>query len=178
MKNFQSNDSRGGGFRPGGDRGRDSFQKKSWGGDRGNDRDRQMFKATCGNCGKSCEVPFRPTGEKPVYCNDCFGKMRDSERSTGRPEYGASAPKRDFGDRRDSRSDFKPKQVFDDTKKQLTDISIKLDRLLGIMEKMMESKKEVQAKKSTTSLKDTLAKVVAKKEVKKSSKKKSATNKK
>lgn len=35
--------------------------------------DRPMFQAKCDNCGKSCEVPFRPTGEKPVYCQDCFG---------------------------------------------------------------------------------------------------------
>lgn len=34
-----------------------------------------MFAATCSSCGKACEVPFRPTGEKPVYCSDCFGKM-------------------------------------------------------------------------------------------------------
>ncbi len=35
--------------------------------------DRPMFRATCASCGNTCEVPFRPTGEKPVYCSDCFG---------------------------------------------------------------------------------------------------------
>ncbi len=37
--------------------------------------DKQMFPATCDNCGNSCEVPFRPSGDKPVYCKNCFNKM-------------------------------------------------------------------------------------------------------
>jgi CxxC-x17-CxxC domain-containing protein len=37
---------------------------------------RQMFPATCAECGKSSEVPFQPRGDKPVYCSDCFRKMR------------------------------------------------------------------------------------------------------
>jgi len=39
---------------------------------------RQMFPATCGQCGKATEVPFQPRGDKPVYCNDCYRKMRPS----------------------------------------------------------------------------------------------------
>ncbi len=39
---------------------------------------RQMFPATCGECGKNTEVPFQPRGEKPVYCSDCFRKVRPS----------------------------------------------------------------------------------------------------
>ena len=35
-------------------------------------RPREMHKATCGDCGKDCEVPFEPKQDKPVYCNDCF----------------------------------------------------------------------------------------------------------
>jgi len=38
-----------------------------------------MHKTICSNCGKDCEVPFKPSGEKPVYCNECFDKKgRDS----------------------------------------------------------------------------------------------------
>ena len=33
---------------------------------------RQMYPATCGQCGKETEVPFQPRGDKPVYCRDCF----------------------------------------------------------------------------------------------------------
>ena len=37
---------------------------------------REMFDATCSNCGKEARVPFRPTNGKPVYCSDCFRSMR------------------------------------------------------------------------------------------------------
>jgi CxxC-x17-CxxC domain-containing protein len=37
---------------------------------------RQMFPATCAQCGKATEVPFQPRGDKPVYCNDCYRKTR------------------------------------------------------------------------------------------------------
>jgi CxxC-x17-CxxC domain-containing protein len=42
-------------------------------GDRG---PREMFEATCSECGNTAMVPFRPTSGKPVYCNDCFAKRR------------------------------------------------------------------------------------------------------
>ena len=37
---------------------------------------RQMFPATCAECGKDTEVPFEPRGDKPVYCSDCYRKIR------------------------------------------------------------------------------------------------------
>ena len=37
---------------------------------------REMKKAVCSECGKECEVPFKPTEGKPVYCKDCFMKKR------------------------------------------------------------------------------------------------------
>jgi CxxC-x17-CxxC domain-containing protein len=38
---------------------------------------REMFSATCANCGKEALVPFRPSGAKPVYCSDCFSSQRE-----------------------------------------------------------------------------------------------------
>jgi len=38
---------------------------------------KEMHKATCTECGQECEVPFKPTEGKPVYCRDCFRKRRD-----------------------------------------------------------------------------------------------------
>jgi len=49
------------------------FGKKSFG---GRDSRPKMHDATCNKCGKRCQVPFRPTGERPVYCSDCFEKER------------------------------------------------------------------------------------------------------
>ncbi len=44
------------------------------GGFRGNSGPREMHKAVCSECKKECEVPFKPTEGKPVYCRDCFQK--------------------------------------------------------------------------------------------------------
>ncbi len=45
-------------------------------GDSGYGSRRQMFPATCAECGKDTEVPFEPRGDKPVYCSDCYRKIR------------------------------------------------------------------------------------------------------
>ena len=37
---------------------------------------RQMFSATCTECGRDTEVPFEPRGDKPVYCSDCYRKVK------------------------------------------------------------------------------------------------------
>ena len=70
----------------GGDRGRNR------GGDRRSDRGGYgaptMHKAKCDGCGNTAELPFKPTGDKPVFCSACFSAKR--EESGG-------------GDRRDSR---------------------------------------------------------------------------
>ena len=39
---------------------------------------RQMFPAVCAECGKNTEVPFQPREDRPVYCSDCFRKVRPS----------------------------------------------------------------------------------------------------
>ncbi|MFH1775280.1 MAG: zinc-ribbon domain containing protein [Chloroflexota bacterium] len=41
---------------------------------------RRMFPATCADCGKDCEVPFEPREGRPVYCSDCYSKVRDQNR--------------------------------------------------------------------------------------------------
>jgi len=37
---------------------------------------REMHKAVCSECGKDCEVPFKPTTGKPIYCRDCYMKKK------------------------------------------------------------------------------------------------------
>lgn len=165
MGNFNDRRSGGGGFR-GGNR---SGGRSNFGGNRrdGDRREVSMHKAVCDKCHKSCEVPFRPSNDKPIYCNDCFGDKRGNE-----------APRRDFKNR-DSNRDFdskkqnfsKPsfeKSLGDDIKKQLSDISTKLDRLISLFEKT-ESLKISSATISTIkptvkkAEKKTSAKVVEKK---------------
>ena len=40
--------------------------------------EREMFTAVCAACGKEAKVPFKPTGEKPVYCSECYAKMKEN----------------------------------------------------------------------------------------------------
>ena len=41
------------------------------------------YKVICSECGQKCELPFKPTGDKPVYCNHCFGSKANFNRSGG-----------------------------------------------------------------------------------------------
>lgn len=61
-------------------------ERRSFGGGRG-DRP-EMFDAICDQCGKSCKVPFRPSGDKPIYCSECFEEKGGNDNR-----------RKDFGDR-------------------------------------------------------------------------------
>lgn len=37
---------------------------------------RPKFKAICSSCGVETEVPFMPSGDRPVYCRTCFNDRR------------------------------------------------------------------------------------------------------
>lgn len=144
MGNFQGGGggNRGGGFRGG--NGGGGFR----GGNRGGGRnDVTMHKTTCDECHKSCEVPFRPSGDKPVYCSDCFSRKRDDgDRGSdcgSRREFSYLGPKRDFNS--------KPAQSFsksasilqtDGVSKQLSEINSKLDKLASAIEKLTQPKVE------------------------------------
>ncbi len=46
------------------------------GGSYGSRPPREMHPVVCAECGKDTEVPFKPTGDRPVYCSDCFNKNK------------------------------------------------------------------------------------------------------
>ena len=50
------------------------------GGGFGRDGPREMHNATCSDCGKATQVPFKPTEGRPVYCRDCFPKHAKPKR--------------------------------------------------------------------------------------------------
>ena len=37
---------------------------------------REMHDIVCADCGKEAQVPFKPDGDRPVYCRDCYQKHR------------------------------------------------------------------------------------------------------
>ncbi|MDD4382252.1 MAG: hypothetical protein PHE21_02825 [Candidatus Dojkabacteria bacterium] len=146
-----------------------------------------MHDAICDKCGKACKVPFRPSGDKPIFCSQCFeqegGGSRDNDRrSSNRRSFKPSGDREmftaicdDCG--KECKVPFSPSKekpiycsaCFEkrgsgnttkgvDNSKQLDMIIEKLDKILLALEP-----KE---------------KVVAKKEVKKVVKKKVATKKK
>ena len=41
--------------------------------------DREMFVATCASCGADAKVPFRPREDRPVYCSECYAKMKEEQ---------------------------------------------------------------------------------------------------
>jgi CxxC-x17-CxxC domain-containing protein len=90
---------RGGGFRS-----RDSSGKQ------------EMFRVVCASCGEKCEVPFRPTDDRPVYCRDCYKKQNSSRHAQDRDA------KRSYSNSSGSSS------------AELADINAKLDKILNILE--------------------------------------------
>jgi len=59
---------------------------------RSNERNkgRVMHKAICADCNKECSIPFKPTGDRPVYCQECFARRKVIKLSgvtfTGKPK--------------------------------------------------------------------------------------------
>ena len=115
-----------GGYR--GDSQRPSFKKKEWSAERG---PVEMHKATCAECRKTCDVPFRPTAGKPVYCKDCFVVKggRDSRIDD-------RFPRKDFA----TRSGGDKELLGDNTKKAIQDLGVKIDKLMALVERLAESK--------------------------------------
>ena len=79
----------------------------------GGPRERTYNRVICADCNKECEIPFRPSGDRPVYCRECFSKRKSggpfNANRDNRPE------KRNFS--RESHSDkrqnpFKNKKPF------------------------------------------------------------------
>src|SRR3989338_538426 len=134
-------DNRGGNSRFGGGKGRSkfsgnnfrkpSFAKKSWGDDRSDSRPANLHQATCAECSRMCEVPFRPTGERPVYCKECFENRGGN---TGGESGGNKFPKKDFFARDSARPSLEKSGSSDVVVKQLETMNTKLDRLIRAVE--------------------------------------------
>lgn len=122
--------------------------------------DRPMHRATCAKCGNECEVPFKPTGERPVYCSNCFKGIRNSDprRSDDRDSRGRHD---NYSENRNDRGNENNEGQF---KKQFESLNWKLDKILKILapvapqevvkeEKVEEKVKVIKPKKSTKTIK-------------------------
>jgi CxxC-x17-CxxC domain-containing protein len=195
MKSFSGNNrsERGKDFSKRG--GRDSSRDYSSRGGRDSGRDSggrpSMHQATCDKCGKDCEVPFKPTSGKPIFCSRCFDKNQNEEpKKYGRERSDRSdrsdrnfnsgdSRKRSYDDR-DSVIDNKVNET-EQLKKELVILNKKLDKILELLtpvlpvknhqeeyeEEVEEPKLEKKPKKKTVVKKAVAEKAVVKKAVKK-----------
>lgn len=165
MGKFQGGANRGGGgFRGGNGGGRPDFKRKEWGNDRGGNK--SMHSAVCSDCGNRCEVPFRPSGDKPVYCNNCFGAQRDGKERNDRPYFDTQKVKKDFSSMKSvSHADSRPvSQGTDEAlKKQLSEISMKLDRLTNTVTRLLDERIQQEVIKVAPVISKTETKKVAQK---------------
>jgi len=154
MSDFRKNNYSGGNrnFRDRGNFRDRNENRNDFGGDR--DRNKQMFDATCDNCGRACQVPFMPTSGKPVYCSDCFRTMRDD------------------GDRGGRSSSFTPRNdsapSTGGSNKELVSMNAKLDRIISLLQQQLnlvspKSKDAEIAKEIVDSLKEVKSKPAEKK---------------
>ena len=111
--------------------------------DRPRFEDKQMHSAVCAKCGKDCQVPFRPTSSKPVFCNDCFGKNGN-----------------DSGSRRDSGS-----RDSGEVMEQIKKLNYKLDKLMEILAPKLAVEKSEKLKVKSEVI-DVKSEIVADKEIK------------
>ncbi len=102
---------------------------------RGSDR-LQMFKTVCSACGIPCEVPFKPSDTKPVYCKECFDKGGESKGGPRTADSYKETPRDSRNTRGDSRRDsFKDsyRAPNKDNSGDLKAINAKLDRIIKLL---------------------------------------------
>lgn len=87
-----------------------SFRDRSFGRSHGRDRgrrddsfrERTMTKVICAECGIECEVPFKPSSDRPVYCRDCFAKRKGGGSFGEKRDDSSGGENREFGPKKKS----------------------------------------------------------------------------
>lgn len=131
------------------------FGQKSYFGNKDSERP-TMHRATCDECGSPCQVPFKPMGSKPVYCNECFRannegserpERRDSGKSFGNKNFGGNKSfggSKSFGSNKNysSGNSFKPAAPSSDMSKQQYEmLNVKLDKIMKMLSSVLNPEK-------------------------------------
>ena len=150
---------------------RGSYRRNSGGRDGGRP---QLHDAVCDECGKDCKVPFVPSGNKPIFCSECFekkgggrnnrsdnrgsyNKPRFNDRDSGRPSRGgASTP--DFSqltrnvETLNKKLDTIISLLGSDKKKKVEKVKVKKEKKVKKVEtkKVKDSKPKTKAKVKKT----------------------------
>lgn len=176
MKNFKGGNKFRGGERRGGFSG---GHRAGFGGGR-DGGERELFDAICAECGKPCQVPFRPNGQKPVYCRDCFGGKEGPSRDTFSRDDRGFRPERSGMQHETKVFQAQPNdRKIDELKRQLDVVQSKLDELIKMVERSQKTAKT--SGEASTSPAQTLSaqvqEITAEIEAKKTKKKKGGVKK-
>lgn len=108
-------------------------RRDSGGGNYNNRPPMELHHAVCATCGKDCEVPFRPTGDRPVYCRDCFAKQGGRSENGGRGNYerNDNSPKPSYNNNNDHRDNSPAPRPQNN--QQMDMISAKLDQIINLL---------------------------------------------
>jgi len=142
MKDFKRSGGFGDNKRGGFDRrdsGSRSFSRGGFGGGRDSARP-AMHSAVCAECGNSCEIPFKPSGDRPVYCSNCFKNKKE----------GSASPRsdsRDFSKPRFEASARTSAPISNNafSGEQFAKLSEKLDKVLNILESIVVEEDDYDA---------------------------------
>ncbi|MDD3647761.1 MAG: hypothetical protein PHS44_04675 [Candidatus Dojkabacteria bacterium] len=140
------------GGQPRGPRDRNFDRRRDYG-------DKQMFTAVCDECGEECEVPFRPTSGKSVYCDRCFKKT-------------------DKSDKRSSGGNSGDKELTNQMQKLNSKMDTMIERLNALLPLKNTTSKPVSSKKKSEEAKLVIKKITEKKTGKDKTKTKKAVAKK
>ena len=87
----------------------------------------EKFDAICSKCGKPCQVPFRPSGTRPVYCKECF----DGPHPVSRDNFSARPQEPRGGGK-----------TITDLERQIAAMNVKIDTMLRILEEAVMEPEE------------------------------------
>jgi CxxC-x17-CxxC domain-containing protein len=105
----------------------------------------EKFEATCDSCHKSCQIPFKPTSNKPVYCDSCFRDNKSDDFAGSRPErksFRSDNRREDRGynnDFRGARQDNKSDEIL----AEISKLNDKIDKLFSELEPRVINKLKV-----------------------------------
>lgn len=91
-----------------------------------------MHSAICSECDRECEVPFKPVGDKPIFCRSCFKAQGGAG---GEREFGKRDGGRDFGNKKSGGfGGSGSSSAGAISKEQFEKLNAKLDKILVILE--------------------------------------------
>lgn len=134
--------------------GRDGGERK-FGGDRFEKREVTMHPATCGECGNACEVPFKPSNDKPVFCNDCFMSKRNDRDAAHRGDNNRGERREERGTKERYISTPRENKSFDNSgnekaiselRTMVAEMGKKIESLVTLVESSSSKKESKPAK--------------------------------